>query len=60
MFDFADIKLGMTTKGEQIRAYSVEQAIDSLRDSVDNTSELVIKRASMINYFILDREKEQN
>lgn len=50
MFDFRDV--GAATKDEQIRAWSIEQAIDIYRSSTSGDSEGVLANAAEIEKFI--------
>lgn len=50
MFDFRDVQA--SSKAEQIRAYSVEQAIEVLSGSAP-TDDMVIKTAEAIEQFIV-------
>lgn len=57
MFDFRDIMAA--NKAEQVRAWSVEQAIDSLSMSeCAPTPESVTYRAALIEDFVINGKKE--
>lgn len=51
MYDFDDVK--PATKAEQVRAWSVDQALDSF-SGVEATNTEIVERAARIEKFILE------
>lgn len=55
MYDFRDVNA--TTKDEQIRAWSIEQAVDASSGSVP-TSESLVRKAALIEQFVIHGNTE--
>lgn len=55
MFDFRDVVVA--TKDEQIRAWSVEQAIDIYRESDSDNAANVLSYAEKIEKFVKEGKK---
>ena len=58
MFDFRDIMAA--NKADQIRSWSIEQAIDASSGSTSGipTAETIVYKAAMIEDFVLNGKKE--
>jgi hypothetical protein len=55
MYDFRDV--AAASKSEQVRAWSLEQAIDSLQGEI-KIPESIIYRAALIEDFVINGKKD--